>query len=60
MSRASHVSRGVGGMDVPRWHLGEITDPADIAARDWLTPPRGAYFMGREMLGPIRGGWDED
>src|SRR4051812_28320965 len=51
---------GVGGMDVHRWHLGDITDPADVTARDWLMRPRGAYVMGRNMFGPIRGGWDED
>src|SRR3954447_13184641 len=51
---------GVGGRDVHNWHLGEITDPADVKARDWLMRPRGAYVMGRNMFGPIRGGWDED
>ncbi|MEV4423397.1 dihydrofolate reductase family protein [Patulibacter sp. NPDC049589] len=51
---------GVGGGDVHTWHLGEITDPADITARDWLMRPRGAYVMGRNMFGPIRGPWDED
>ena len=51
---------GVGGTDVHQWHLGDITDPADVAARDWLMRPRGAYVMGRNMFGPIRGGWDED
>jgi hypothetical protein len=33
---------GVGGMDVHQWHLGDITDSADVAARDWLMRPRGA------------------
>src|SRR3954467_8666696 len=51
---------GAGGRDVHRWHLGDITDSADIAARDWLMRPRGAYVMGRNMFGPIRGEWDED
>ena len=51
---------GVGGMSVHHWHLGDITDPADLTARDWLMRPRGAYVMGRNMFGPIRGGWDED
>src|SRR3954465_12633387 len=59
-----HQSRehplGVGGRDVHTWHLGDITDPADVKARDWLMRPRGAYVMGRNMFGPIRGGWDED
>ena len=26
----------------------------------WLMRPRGAYVMGRNMFGPIRGEWDED
>lgn len=51
---------GVGGMQVHRWHLGEITHPADLAARDMLLRPRGAYVMGRNMFGPIRGPWSED
>ena len=48
---------GVGGMDVHKWHLGDITDSADVAAREWLMRPRGAYVMGRNMFGPVRGGW---
>jgi len=51
---------GVGGMDLHQWHLGDITDSADVAARGWLMRPRGAYVMGRNMFGPIRGSWDED
>jgi dihydrofolate reductase len=51
---------GVGGHRVHTWHMGEITDPADAAARDWLMRPRGAYVMGRNMFGPIRGEWDLD
>ena len=30
------------------------------AARDDLLKPRGAYVMGRNMFGPVRGEWDED
>jgi dihydrofolate reductase len=51
---------GVGGMDVHQWHLGDITDSADVAARDWLMGPRGAYVMGRNMFGPVRDEWDGD
>src|SRR3954454_25238898 len=51
---------GVGGMQVHAWHLGEVTDEADLTARSWLMRPRGAYVMGRNMFGPIRGAWDED
>jgi len=51
---------GVGGIEVHRWHLGEPVHDADVQARDMLLRPRGAYVMGRNMYGPIRGPWDED
>ncbi len=50
---------GVGGMALHHWHLDEPLDPADARARDRLMAPRGAYVMGRNMFGPIRGPWDE-
>ena len=44
-----------------RWHLGdERANDADATAAGWLMRPRGAYVMGRNMFGPIRGEWDED
>lgn len=52
---------GVGGLALHRWHLGdERATDADRTASDWLGRPRGAYIMGRNMFGPIRGDWDED
>jgi dihydrofolate reductase len=51
---------GIGGIELHRWHLGEITDEADLRARDMLLRPRGAYVMGRNMFGPIRGEWEGD
>jgi dihydrofolate reductase len=51
---------GVGGMAVHQWHLGDVTEDADLTAQDWLMRPRGAYVMGRNMFGPVRGEWDED
>src|SRR5919202_4723695 len=51
---------GVGGMEIHHWHLGEPQNDADAQARDMLLRPRGAYVMGRNMFGPIRGEWDED
>jgi dihydrofolate reductase len=51
---------GVGGRQVHEWHLGEVADEADLTAKSWLMRPRGAYVMGRNMFGPIRGAWDED
>jgi dihydrofolate reductase len=32
----------------------------DAPARDELMKPRGAYVMGRNMFGPIRGAWEGD
>jgi dihydrofolate reductase len=43
-----------------RWHLGEPLNEADRRARDMLMRPRGAYVMGRNMFGPIRGPWQSD
>jgi dihydrofolate reductase len=40
-------------------HLGdERANEADATAEGWLMRPRGAYVMGRNMFGPIRGEWD--
>ena len=39
---------------------GVMVGEADALARDELMEPRGAYVMGRNMFGPIRGAWDED
>ena len=52
---------GVGGRAVHTWHLGDERETdADRTAAEWLMRPRGAYVMGRNMFGPIRGEWDED
>jgi dihydrofolate reductase len=53
---------GVGGMRLHEWHLqpDESTHEADLRMRDLLLRPRGAYVMGRNMFGPVRGPWDED
>ena len=50
---------GVGGMSLHTWHLGEITDEADRAMTDRILAPRGAYVMGRNMFGPVRGEWKD-
>jgi dihydrofolate reductase len=54
---------GVGGMRLHQWHF-DADDPGyeqDAALRDELVKHRGAYVMGRNMFGPIRGPWgDED
>ena len=51
---------GRGGMEVHRWHLDEPLNAADALARDLLLRPRGAYVMGRNMFGPVRGPWQDD
>jgi dihydrofolate reductase len=52
---------GVGGRALHDWHFhpGEPGYEADERARDDLLKRRGAYVMGRNMFGPIRGEWDE-
>ncbi len=49
---------GIGGRDLHRWHLDEPFHEADARVRDELMTPCGAYVMGRNMFGPIRGPWD--
>jgi dihydrofolate reductase len=52
---------GTGGRDLHAWHLGdERANEADATAAGRLMRPRGAYVMGRNMFGPIRGEWDEE
>jgi dihydrofolate reductase len=52
---------GLGGLRLHEWHwhAGDPGHEADIAARDDLMRQRGAYVMGRNMFGPIRGEWDQ-
>ena len=42
------------------WHLDEPLNEADARVRDLLLRPRGAYVMGRNMFGPIRGPWQDE
>ncbi|NIZ90931.1 dihydrofolate reductase family protein [Kineococcus rubinsiae] len=60
-----HQSRedplGRRGLEVHAWHIGDPrANEADAVATGWLMRPRGAYVMGRNMFGPVRGAWDED
>jgi dihydrofolate reductase len=51
---------GRGGMSLHTWHLGDELSRHEVDAR-WtasLLRPRGAYVMGRNMFGPVRGPWD--
>ncbi|MDD7969356.1 dihydrofolate reductase family protein [Actinomycetospora lemnae] len=52
---------GKRGIEVHGWHIGDPrATEADEVAAGWLLRPRGAYVMGRNMFGPVRGAWDED
>ena len=51
---------GIGGLELHHWHLDEPFHEADARVRDELMAPCGAYVMGRNMFGPIRGPWDPD
>ena len=51
---------GVGGLRLHKWHLGELDNDVDTGLVAELLRPRGAFVMGRNMFGPIRGEWDED
>jgi len=50
---------GVGGHRVHAWHMSEdFANEADADASADLQRPRGAYVMGRNMYGPVRGPWE--
>src|SRR3954468_16516520 len=53
---------GIRGIELHQWHLGEdkMKDPIAKAMADHLLAPKGAYVMGRNMFGPIRGEWEGD
>jgi dihydrofolate reductase len=52
---------GVGGERLHEWMFADEPRPeSDDAARADLMRPRGAFVMGRNMFGPVRGEWDED
>jgi dihydrofolate reductase len=50
---------GVGGLALHRWHLDGPMNDADKAMTDRILAPRGAYVMGRNMFGPVRGEWND-
>jgi dihydrofolate reductase len=52
---------GVGGMRLHEWHLpGREHHPVDEEAARGILEGNGAYVMGRNMFGPIRGPWSGD
>lgn len=58
--QSSENPLGRRGIEVHRWHVGDPrATEADETAAGWLMRPRGAYVMGRNMFGPIRGEWSD-
>jgi dihydrofolate reductase len=52
---------GLRGIELHTWHLKpELGNDADRALTAELLTPKGAYVMGRNMFGPIRGEWSGD
>jgi dihydrofolate reductase len=51
---------GIGGPRLHQWHMGEPRNDADRRMAGELMTPKGAYVMGRNMFGPIRGDWTGD
>jgi dihydrofolate reductase len=53
---------GVGGEELHSWMFvaDEPGHEIDARMRDLVVRPRGAYVMGRNMYGPIRGEWSGD
>jgi dihydrofolate reductase len=52
---------GRGGERLHHWHMGEgPRHEIDEAMGERILEGNGAYVMGRNMFGPIRGEWDED
>jgi dihydrofolate reductase len=52
---------GKRGAELHGWHIGDPrANEADKVATDWLMRPRGAYVMGRNMFGPVRGDWGRE
>jgi dihydrofolate reductase len=48
---------GVGGEELHTWHMGQSDNDVDREMTARILSPRGAYVMGRNMFGPVRGEW---
>jgi dihydrofolate reductase len=48
------------GVELHHWHLDDPLNDGDARAQSLLMRPRGAYVMGRNMFGPVRGPWQEE
>ena len=51
---------GIGGERLHEWFIRDDVLPADQAMADRIVRGRGAFVMGRNMFGPIRGEWEGD
>jgi dihydrofolate reductase len=60
--QSSDNPAGLGGLRLHEWHwrAGEPGHEADAGPRAELMKRRGAYVMGRNMFGPVRGPWEDD
>jgi dihydrofolate reductase len=47
------------GQELHTWHMGPPDNDVDREMTDRILAPRGAYIMGRNMYGPVRGEWDD-
>src|SRR5258708_6864542 len=56
--QSGHNPIGSGGIALHQWDL-RAEHPVDVAFPESLMSSRGAYVMGGNMFGPIRGEWDE-
>src|SRR4051812_3977738 len=50
---------GARGLELHTWHLGEPDNEVDRAMPERILAPRGAFIRGRNMYGPVRGGWGD-
>jgi dihydrofolate reductase len=50
---------GVGGEDLHTWAFAPDMDPVDKRFADAITDGVGAWVMGRNMFGPVRGEWPD-
>jgi dihydrofolate reductase len=48
---------GVRGEELHTWHMGSSDNEVDRAMTERILAPRGAFIMGRNMFGPVRGEW---
>ena len=50
---------GVGGEELHRWAFAAEMDPIDKRFADGIIDGVGAWVMGRNMFGPVRGAWPD-